>query len=67
MVKDEMSYRQAVNNVMRGQNIPYRKATFAKLWEMIETIEQQDWLIDDLQEERELLLEQLAELREDEE
>lgn len=61
-----MSYRQAVNNVMRGQNIPYRKATLAKLWEMIETIEQQDWLIDDLQEERELLLEQLAELREDE-
>lgn len=64
MVEEEMSYRQAVHNAMRGQNIPYRKATLAKLWEMIETIEQQELLIYDLEEMRMSLLEQLQELQE---
>lgn len=38
---DNMTYRDAINNLMKARSIPYRKATFIKINELLKTLEQQ--------------------------
>lgn len=37
----EMTYRDAVYNALQGKCIPYRKATFIKLYELLDKLEQE--------------------------
>lgn len=37
-----MTYRDAVYNALQGKCIPYRKATFIKLYELLDKIEPQE-------------------------
>ena len=37
-----MTYRDAVYNVLQGKSIPYRKATLIKLYELLDMIELQE-------------------------
>lgn len=37
----EMTYRDAINNLMKARSIPYRKATFIKVNELLKTLEQE--------------------------
>ena len=38
---DNMTYRGAINNLMKARSIPYRKATFIKINELLKALEQQ--------------------------
>lgn len=38
----EMTYRNAVYNALQGKCIPYRKATFIKLHELLDMVEPQE-------------------------
>lgn len=38
---DNMTYRDAINNLMKARSIPYRKATFVKINELLKALEQQ--------------------------
>ena len=37
----EMTYRDAINNLMKARSIPYRKATFIKVNELLKALEQE--------------------------
>lgn len=37
----EMTYRDAINNLMKARSIPYRKATFIKVNELLNALEQE--------------------------
>ena len=37
-----MTYRNAIYNALQGKCIPYRKATFIKLYELLDKIEPQE-------------------------
>lgn len=37
-----MTYRNAVDNALQGKGIPYRKATFIKLYELLDKVEPQE-------------------------
>ena len=37
----EMTYRDAINNLMKARSIPYRKATFIKIKELLKALEQE--------------------------
>ena len=37
----EMTYRDAINNLKQARSIPYRKATFIKVNELLKTLEQE--------------------------
>ena len=36
-----MTYRDAINNLMKARSIPYRKATFIKVNELLKALEQE--------------------------
>ena len=38
---DNMTYRDAINNLMKARSIPYRKATFIKINELLKALEQE--------------------------
>lgn len=38
---NNMTYRDAINNLMKARSIPYRKATFIKVNELLKTLEQE--------------------------
>ena len=38
---ESMTYRDAINNLMRARTIPYRKATFIKINELLDRLEQE--------------------------
>lgn len=38
---DNMTYRDAINNLMKAKSIPYRKATFIKVNELLKALEQE--------------------------
>lgn len=38
----EMTYRDAIYNALQGKSIPYRKATFIKLYELLDKIEKKE-------------------------
>ncbi|MBO4783988.1 MAG: hypothetical protein J5521_04525 [Lachnospiraceae bacterium] len=35
-----MTYREAVHNLMQARSVPYKKATFIKIYELLALIEQ---------------------------
>ena len=37
----KMTYRDAINNLMKARSIPYRKATFIKVNELLNALEQE--------------------------
>ena len=39
VMASKMTYRNAVNNALQGRAIPYRKATKAKLYELLKMLE----------------------------
>lgn len=41
-IADTMSYQQALYNVFQGKGIPYRKATFTKITELVALAEKLD-------------------------
>lgn len=41
-ISKNMSYQEALHNVFRGKSIPYRKATFMKLTELVTLAEKLD-------------------------
>ena len=41
-ISKNMSYQQALHNVFNGKSIPYRKATFMKLTELVALAEKLD-------------------------
>ena len=41
-IANTMSYQQALHNVFNGKSIPYRKATFMKLTELVALAEKLD-------------------------
>lgn len=41
-ISKNMSYQQALHNVFNGKSIPYRKATFMKLTELVTLAEKLD-------------------------
>ena len=46
-----MTYRDAINNLMKARSIPYRKATFIKIKELLKALEQEPktghWIVTD--------------------
>lgn len=36
---ENMTYRDAINNLMKAKSIPYRKATFIKVNELLKALE----------------------------
>ena len=38
---DNMTYRDAINNLMKAKSIPYRKATFIKVNELLKALEKE--------------------------
>lgn len=52
---NNMTYRDAINNLMKARSIPYRKATFIKVNELLKALEQEP--CDDAQERYEDLCE----------
>ena len=38
---NNMTYRDAINNLMKARSIPYRKATFIKVNELLKALEQE--------------------------
>lgn len=38
---ENMTYRDAINNLMKAKSIPYRKATFIKVNELLKVLEQE--------------------------
>ena len=50
----EMTYRDAINNLMKARSIPYRKATFIKVNELLKALEQEpktghwEWQTEDI-------------------
>lgn len=53
---ENMTYREAIYNLMQAKSVPYRKATFIKVNELIKALEQQprkgEWIrMSDLSEQ----------------
>lgn len=41
---DVMTYEQAISNLLHAKNVPYRKATFIKVNELLDELEQEPFM-----------------------
>ena len=64
-----MTYRDAINNLMKARSIPYRKATFIKVKELLKALDQEPsndmvsrGVFEQVMWERDVAIEQLKEL-----
>ena len=41
---ENMTYREAIYNLMQAKSVPYRKATFIKVYELLDELEQEPFM-----------------------